>query len=115
MAGKLVDLKRTKADKKENKEHTYAASPMDEDYNYGTRLHLGDHELNKLSMDENPEVGSEHHFLVKAKVRHASEDQDESGKRRRVELQITHMTPSKHSGKSVRESIKDSMKEKDEE
>lgn len=113
---KLVDLKRSKAEKKERQE-SIKAMPSGEDYSYGTRLHLGEDELEKMGHDENPEVGTEHHFFGKGRVTQSSHDQDESGDpRRSVTIQITHLSPLKQSGsdtkpeKTVREDIKDSMK-----
>jgi hypothetical protein len=113
---KLVDLKRSKAEKKERQE-AIKSIPSGEDYSYGTRLHLGEDELEKLGHDENPEVGTEHHMFVKGKVTHSTHDQDEGGDpRRSITIQITHMSPLKQSGsdtkpeKSVRDDIKDSMR-----
>ncbi len=113
---KLVDLKRSKAEKKERQDAIKAMPSTGEDYSYGTRLHLGEDELSKLGHDENPEVGSEHHMMVKGKVTQSSHDQDESGDpRRNITIQITHMSPLKQSGsdtkpeKSVRDDIKESF------
>jgi hypothetical protein len=118
---KLVDLKRSKAEKKERREAITAMPHDGEDYSYGTRLHLGEDELSKLGHEENPEVGTEHHMFVKGKVTHSSHDQDEGGEpRRSVTIQLTHMSPMKQAGsetkpeKSVRDDIKDSVRSSEE-
>lgn len=117
---KLVDLKRTKAEKKERQE-AIKAMPAGEDYSYGTRMHLGEDELEKLGHEENPEVGSEHEFHVRGRVTHSSHDQDEGAEpRRSVTVQVTHMSPleakeaEKKPARSVRDEIKDSVREHEE-
>ncbi len=104
----LVDLKRTKAEKKDRQ---HPIPMMGEDYSYGTRLTLGEHELDKLGHDKNPDVGTEHHFLVKGRVTHSSHDQDEVGDpRRSVTVQVTHMTPMKAGkDKSVRDDVEEAV------
>ena len=82
----FVDLKRTSADKKEFKEDI---SFGDEDYAYGTRLHLDDIEADKLGlMDMN--VGDEVELAGMAKVIGKSVRESQgTGKNGHVELQIT--------------------------
>ncbi len=108
---KLVDLKRTKVEKKDRADAIKTIPYSGEDYSYGTRLTLGESELDKLGHDENPSVGTEHHFFVKGRVTHSSHDQDEQDEpRRSVTVQLTHMTPLKASkDKSVREGIEDAL------
>lgn len=86
----LVDLKRTKADKKSDAKS--APSIGGEDYPYGTRVRLGDEELNKLGIDELPQVGDGVHVHGHGHVTSVSEDHHEGGKKRRhVEIQLKHM------------------------
>jgi len=63
-------------------------------YPYGLALSLTDKELDKLDMDELPEVGDTIHLCCFAKVTSVSQHEETStdgqmSKRRRVELQIT--------------------------
>lgn len=117
---KLIDLKRSKAEKKERHEAIKAMPHDGEDYSYGTRLHLGEDELTKLGHGENPATGTEHEFHVKGRVTHASHDQDEGGEpRRSITIQITHLSPlteaAKAKGeKSVRDDIKDGVRAQEE-
>lgn len=117
---KLIDLKRTKADKKTEEKDMSPSSPMDSDYHYGLRIHLGDQELDKLGMKENPEAGTEHKFLAHARVVRSEHSSDENGERRRVELHIHKMEPPEEIGsgtkkeKSVREDVKDSLRASEE-
>lgn len=108
---KLVDLKRSKAEKKDRANAIKSMPYEGEDYSYGTRLTLGEHELDKLGHDKNPDVGTEHHFLVKGRITHSSHDQDEQGDpRRSVTVQLTHMTPLKAGkDKSVRDDVEESL------
>jgi hypothetical protein len=117
---KLVDLKRTKAEKKDDDKRA-KSSPMDSDYHYGLRLHLGDDELDKLGLKENPEVGTEHRLVAHAKVVRSDHSADEHmGERRHVEFHIHKMEPPEEIGsetkkeKSVRDDIKDSLRKQEE-
>lgn len=86
----LVDLKRTKSEKKSEKAIT--APGGGEDYPYGTRLRLGDEELDKMGIDELPQVGDGTHIHGHGHVTSVSEDHHEGGKKRRhVEIQIKHL------------------------
>lgn len=86
----LVDLKRTKADKKADNA-SYAESSREE-YPHGTRLRLGDEELDKLGIDEMPGVGDGMHVHGHGNVTSVSEDHSEGGKKRRsVEIQMKHL------------------------
>jgi hypothetical protein len=89
----LVDLKRTKADKKADKDGMKSSPGIDqEDYPYGTRIHLGPEELDKLGMSDNPKVGDSVHVHGHGHVTSVSEDHRENGKKhRRVEIHLKHM------------------------
>jgi hypothetical protein len=93
----LVDLKRTKEEKKA--ETKTAPSIGGEDYPYGTRVRLGDEELDKLGMSKLPQVGDGMHVHGHGHVTSVSEDHHEGGKKRRhVEIQLRHMAvkPGEH-------------------
>ena len=61
-------------------------------YPYGLRLHLTEAEVKKLGMEELPEPGDtlDLHAVVKVSGSHVDEEEG-GGKRRSLELQITHM------------------------
>lgn len=90
--GGLVDLKRTKADKKKASESNKIGSIDGDDYPYGTRVSLGPDELDKLGTTTLPGVGTEVHVHARGHVTSVSEDHREGGKKhRRVEIQLKHM------------------------
>jgi hypothetical protein len=87
--GKMVDLKRSKEAVKKNMSPTTLGN---DDYSYGTRLSLGDHELSKLGIDKMPKVGDIVHVHAHAKVVGSSQHQRDGGKpERNVDLQIQKM------------------------
>jgi hypothetical protein len=83
----LVSLKRTDAEKKEERAEMEAPY-SGEDYSYGLRLSLCDEEMEKLGMDK-PTMGGEMLMLCKVKVVGYSEGASERHKHRSVELQVT--------------------------
>ncbi len=87
--GKMVDLKRSKSDVK--KSHAVMAEPSHDEYSYGTRVNLEDHEMGKLGMDKMPKIGDVVHFHAKARVVSASQHASKDRKDRSVGLQIEHM------------------------
>jgi hypothetical protein len=65
----LVDLARTKAGlKEEAKEAKLGYDGQPDDYSWGLNFRLESEELGKLGIDKLPEVGSEYHLMVIAKV-----------------------------------------------
>lgn len=97
----MVDLKRTKADKKKDRDGIKAIGPGGDDYGYGTRIHLGPEEMDKLGMSSLPQVGDGVQVHAHGHVTSVSEDHREGGKKhRRVEIQLKHMGV-KHGGKEV--------------
>lgn len=86
---KLTDLKRTAGDRTAAK--ALYETPIDQDeYDYGLRISLGDEELEKLGIKK-LEVGKKVIITAAAEVIEFSENESDSGKRRRVELQIQKM------------------------
>ena len=86
----LVDMKRTKKDKKSENE---AAPPTGEDdYPYGLSLSVDDDELTKLGIKTLPGVGDEVKITARAKVRSVSQNAREGDEdSRSVSYQITRL------------------------
>ncbi len=82
----LVDLKRTKADKKAE---TTGASPVADDYSYGLQLNLDRKELDKLGIKTMPEVGDEYHIHAIGKVTSVNQSAREDNEYRSVGVQLT--------------------------
>lgn len=99
MAEKMVNMKRTAAERKENN------SPMkmgEDDYPYGLSIRLDHHSLKKLGMHEGklPKVGSKIKIHAHAHVKSTSESSDGGGKpNRHMELELRHIGVEGH-GKS---------------
>lgn len=89
----LTDMKRTKADRKAQKEKYDTVSPGGgDDYPYGLSMHLGHEELTKLGLDKLPRVGDKLHLRAHAHVTSVSENHRDGGKsERRIELQLRKM------------------------
>lgn len=91
MAKGMTDMKRTKAERKENN------SPMkmgEDDYPYGLSVRLDHHSLKKLGMHEGklPKVGSKIMLHAHAHVKSTSESSHDGGKPdRHMELELRHM------------------------
>lgn len=97
---KMVDMKRTKADKKAEDAKYEAHKVGGDDYPYGLTVSLDHHGLKKLGMhDKLPKVGSKIKLHAHAHVKSAREEQREGGKtHRHVELELRHMAV-EHEGK----------------
>lgn len=77
--------------KREEEEMVQAEAP-DNEYPFGLRLMLDNDSLEKLGLENLPEVGKELGVEAKAKVAEVSESaSEEAGKNRRLELQITDL------------------------
>jgi hypothetical protein len=88
---KMIDMKRTAAEKKaRDKEFDHKIGG--EDYPYGLGVSLGHDELTKLGIHTLPTVGSKIMLHAHAHVKSASESSRDGGrKERRVELELRHM------------------------
>lgn len=89
MSIKLVDMRKTAADKAEE----YSTMPMTlgavNEYPYGLSLCLEDETLEKLNVDHADwSVGDIFDLRAMARVTSVSENETESGEKKRVELQI---------------------------
>lgn len=107
---KLANMKRTPKEKRDRKKDMQPSSPMDSDYHYGLRLHLGSEEMDKVGMKSNPKPGDVYEIHGHAKVTHAHESADENGTNRHVEMHFTHLGAKKSSDKSLREELEDAAK-----
>lgn len=90
MADKLVSMKMTKSERAE-KNTVSSDAPDRPIYPYGLEVRLDTDALEKLDLDELPEVGGEMTLLAKVKVTGASSSDTEYGKSRSVSLQITDL------------------------
>lgn len=90
---KMIDMKRTKADKKAEDEKYAGHKLGGDDYPYGLSISLDHHSLKKLGLhDKLPKVGSKIKLHAHAHVKSAREEQREGGKtHRHVELELRHM------------------------
>lgn len=91
---KLTDMKRTKADKKEESAKYEGHKLGEDDYPYGLSISLDHHSLKKLGMHEGmmPKVGSKLKLHAHAHVKSTSEDSRDNGhKHRRMELELRHI------------------------
>lgn len=90
MAKKLVDMKRTKAERKA--EHEKYDKPMGgDDYGYGLRVRLDHHHLKKLGITNLPKAGDKVHIHAKAHVSSVGHNSREGHDDRHVELELRHM------------------------
>jgi hypothetical protein len=87
---KLVSMKMSSAEQRKRTEPSSIASdaPM---YPWGLSLNLDNETLEKLKVDELPEVGDERLVIAKVKVTSVSSNESESGSNKSVSLQITEM------------------------
>ena len=87
----LVDMKRTKAEKKaEENKYKVSSSSSGEEYPYGLQLDLNEDVMRKLGMDL-PKVGGTVTITAKARVKRAEMRDTESGKNTSCCLQITKL------------------------
>ncbi|MDE2097466.1 MAG: hypothetical protein KGL39_09495 [Patescibacteria group bacterium] len=86
---KLVDLKRTKAEKKaDSNPSTYEGN----DYPYGLTVELDHDALQKLGIDKMPKAGDTMHVQAHAHVKSVEERQHSGGKKsRRMSLELRKM------------------------
>lgn len=86
----LVEMKRSKADRKKTAEQTVGGGG--EDYPYGLRVNLDHESLAKLGIDKMPSVGDKLHLHAHAHVVSAEERSTEGGKKHRhVGLELRKM------------------------
>jgi hypothetical protein len=94
----MIDLKRTPSDKDEiNMMPAAEGRGGTARYPHGTRMTLGDQEMDKLGV-EHVQVGDKVHIRGHAHV--VSKHQDSDGTGKRMEVQMTHMHVKKRGPKS---------------
>lgn len=99
MANGMMDMKRTKADKKAESEKYDGHKLGEDDYPYGLSIRLDHHSLKKLGMHEGhlPKVGSKLKIHAHAHVKSAGENSRDNGhKERHLELELRHMSVEGH-------------------
>ncbi len=102
VAGSLTSTKLTKAEVKKDNGVMPMGGAAKARHPWGLSLSLDSTTLKKLGIDKLPAVGTEMKIAATAKVDRAEESESEdSGKRRSVSLQITHMAVA-HSTKTAR-------------
>lgn len=109
---KLTDLKVTKKPGKNEP----AVSSSENGYPYGTRISLGEDEMQKLGMDM-PKVGQKIHLRGHGVVHSASQSESAGGKpRRNVELQLHKISIEKRGGDpgSMTDAVRNGVDEADE-
>jgi len=79
-------------------------APSGDEYPHGLRLHLDHESLNKLGMDDMPEVGKEMHVHGKGVVTSVSQHKSDKHHDRHVEIQLHHMGV-EHDGPKMDETI----------
>ena len=91
MATKMIDMKRTAAERKA-RDKMYEGKIGGEDYPYGLGVSLDHDSLTKLGIHDLPKVGSKIMLHAHAHVKSAREESREGGqKTRHVELELRHM------------------------
>lgn len=108
----MVDMKRTKAEKKaESTKYDNAIGPGgQDDYPYGLHVTLDHEMLQKLGIDKLPAVGDKMHLQSHAHVTEVSEESREGGKKRRsVRLQMRKMQVEPATAPSPAEGAKAAM------
>lgn len=93
---KMVSMKRTEADKREDRMETAPAEAMAPDYPWGLCIHLDKDELDKLGVKSLPAVGTEVTITAKAKVTRVQQSASQEGTREAeeytsVDYQITDL------------------------
>src|SRR5574340_1682985 len=93
MQMKMADMKMPKKSAKEMKGMEMPASGMQDEYPYGLRVSLGNHELGKMGgAHDNCQVGDEMLMMARCTVVSKSENEQQGGKAdKRLELQIKSM------------------------
>lgn len=93
----MASLKRSKADKKRESNKYRLSSPSSEDYPYGTRIELDNDSLDKLGIDDMPDVGKKMRIHAVAHVLSTSESTHDGKKAHRsMSLQIRKMKMHNH-------------------
>lgn len=90
----MKSMKITQDDRKKM-EKKYETPMVEESYPYGLEVNLDEHSIEKLGLDELPEVGSQMMIMAKVDVTSVSDRKGRTGQNRSINLQITEMELSK--------------------
>jgi hypothetical protein len=105
---KLVDMKRTKAEKTA-RENECKVPLGGDDYPYGLNLHLDNDQLKKLGIDTLPKAGDTLTLQAKCKVISSSQRERDGGKpERTLEIQLQKVALTKGAGSMV-EALSDAI------
>lgn len=89
---KMVDLKRTAAERKaERAKYDKPGHIGGDDYGYGLTVRLDHEHLKKLGITKMPKAGDVLHLHSKAHVKSTSEHSEDGGDRKHMELELRHM------------------------
>lgn len=88
MPHQKVSMELTKRERSDIKEAVLSEAPT---FPWGLSVTLDEDSLEKLKVEELPEVGTEFEMVATVKATSVSENEDEDGTRRSVSLQITDM------------------------
>ncbi len=89
---KMVDLKRTPAEQKaEREKYDKPGRIGGDDYGYGLTVRLDHEHLKKLGVKKMPKAGDVIHLHSKAHVKSTSEHSEDGGDRKHMELELRHM------------------------
>lgn len=92
MQMKMASMKMPKKSAKEMKGMEVAPSSTQDEYPYGLRVSLGNHELGKMGGMEGCQVGDEMIMMARCTIVSKSENEQQGGKAdKRMELQIKSM------------------------
>lgn len=90
---KMVDLKRTAAEQKaEREKYDKPGRIGGDDYGYGLTVRLDHEHLKKLGITKMPKAGDVIHLRSKAHVKSTSEHSEDGGDRKHMELELRHMS-----------------------
>lgn len=85
----MIDLKRTKEEKKKSKTEPAPSMEATEAYPYGSRISFGEEEISKIDSLQNLQIGQKVTIAAEGKVVEVRASEQEGGKpRANVEIQI---------------------------
>jgi hypothetical protein len=88
---KMVDLKRTAAERKAEQKNYESGPKAGDDYGYGLTVRLDHRHLKKLGITKMPKAGDVLHLHSKAHVKSTSEHSEDGADRQHMELELRHM------------------------
>lgn len=107
---KLVDMKRTAAERKKSNTLASPGPYMGDEYGYGLRLCLDTEEINKLGL-KMPDVGEEFRIEAVGTVTEVSANASSTNKRKRIEFQLRKIGVQKGGERSMIDAINKGIKD----